>query len=351
MSILPALLCLSQFLGQKTHEEDGTLPRPTIWAEPGPVIPSDSSVTIWCQGSLEAQEYCLWNKDVDKFWNRQKPVATTDKVNFSMKKSYAGRYYCKYRSPTGRSELSDAFKLVRTGFYDKPSLAALPSPVVTSGGNVTLQCASREGVDGFTLIKEGESGHSWTLDSQPHPSGQSQVLFLVGPVTPSHRWMFRCYGYFRKHPVEWSHPSDRLELLVSGPSGGLSPSTTASISTVGSSEDQGGSSRDSEEQSNALVMGPQPGESMELDPQVAAPAAPQEVTYAQLTHLTLKRETSPPPFSPLEQPPAEPTSSPQDHTMENLILLSWAGLMLIGFEALLFQALDSDGRTQDETEM
>nr|XP_013003239.1 leukocyte immunoglobulin-like receptor subfamily A member 6 isoform X2 [Cavia porcellus] len=220
-STLTALLCLGLSLGPRTQVQAGSLPKPRLWAEPGSLIKMGETVTLWCQWTLGAQE-CHLYKDGrfagSKTVTSQNPTNTAKFFIPTMTENTAGRYHCYYKSSVSWSLSSDTLELVVTGVYSKPSLSALPSPVVTSGGKVTLQCGSQQRFYKFVLINEKEN-LSWTQVSWQGPSGEAQALITLGPVTPKHRWWFRCYGYNSNKPQAWSESSNSLELLIPGLSG------------------------------------------------------------------------------------------------------------------------------------
>lgn len=218
ISMLTMLLYLGLILEHRTKIQAGHLPRPIIWAEPGSMIAIYTSVTIWCEGSWEAQKYHLYKEGNVDPWDIQFPLETRNKAKFNiryMTTTYADTYKCYYESAAGFSEHSDAMELVMTGAYTNPSLSVWPSSDVISGVSIAFKCSSSMGFGRFILIQDGKDSFPWTLDSQRHDNQSFHATFVLDTVTPNHNGTFRCYGSFRNEPHLWSKSSDPIVLMVS----------------------------------------------------------------------------------------------------------------------------------------
>ncbi|KAB1273264.1 Leukocyte immunoglobulin-like receptor subfamily A member 4, partial [Camelus dromedarius] len=355
----------------------GTLPKPTIWAEPGSVIPWWRPVTIWCQGTLGAREFRLDKEKMSEQWDREPPLEPGHKANFSiphMTEEHAGRYHCHYHSLTGWSERSDPLELVMTGAYSKPSLSALPSPVVTSGGNVTLRCGSRQGFDSydrFTLSKDGGQDLPQRPGRQPQ-AGLSQADFPLGRVSGLHGGQYRCYGGHNLSS-EWSAPSDPLDILVAGqlpdtPSFSAQPGPMVASGENVTLLCQSWSPMDTFLLSKEGAAHPPlhlrskyRGQQYQAEFPLSSVTSAHGGTYRCYSSLSSDPYLLSQPSDPLEllvsgaadtthpsQNMSDPTSGshPQDYTVGNLIRMGVAALILVGLGILLFQARHDLGGAQ-----
>ncbi|XP_013854217.2 leukocyte immunoglobulin-like receptor subfamily B member 3 isoform X3 [Sus scrofa] len=218
--ILMALLCLGLCWRPWDQVQAGVLPKPSIRADPGPIVPKGSPVTLWCQGSPQAEVYRLYKVGDSGLWEDEATQDSRNTARFhfeSLSSRHAGRYQCIYRSRKGWSRQSDPLALVVTGLYRAPSLSAHPNPVVASGGNVSLSCSSQFWSGTLYLLKEGGAEpprrSTWRKFGN---SGRREALFPLGPVNASHGGTYRCYDSPSSDPYLWSQPSDPLHLQVTG---------------------------------------------------------------------------------------------------------------------------------------
>lgn len=99
------------------------------------MIAYKSSVTIWCQGRLDAQLYVLHKQGSPKLWGTESTEEFGEKAKFfipSVTKEHVGQYQCYCYTSAGWSEHSDTLEIVVTGkgtvrFSELGSALSIPS--------------------------------------------------------------------------------------------------------------------------------------------------------------------------------------------------------------------------------
>ncbi|XP_029416771.1 leukocyte immunoglobulin-like receptor subfamily A member 1 [Nannospalax galili] len=353
-----------------------TLPKPALKTKPGSVVTKETQVTMSCEGISGAREYFLYKEGIPEPWQRQTPLHPGNKTQFlipSIKWHHTGQYHCCYRTAADWSELSDPLELLATDDNSKPGLSVLPSPLMTSGDYVTLQCVSQQENSRFIPATEDQK-FSRSLESQYiYTTGQYKAQLSVGPVTPSQRWIFKWYSYDSSNPQVWSGPSDPMELLVSvqlpvTPSLSVQPGPTVfsgeNVSLLCQSRSQLDTFLLTKE---GAASPPLHLNSRSQDGKYWAEFSMSAVTLALGgTYRCYSSQSSSPyllshPSDPMEhvvsgvsetinlsQNMSEPKtgSQSQDHIVENLIGMGMAGLVLVVLGILLFEAQHSQRRIQ-----
>ncbi|XP_030859818.2 leukocyte-associated immunoglobulin-like receptor 2 isoform X3 [Gorilla gorilla gorilla] len=113
-ALLGLVLCLAQII----HTQKGALPRPSISAEPGTVIPPGSHVTFVCRGPVGVQTFRLEREDRAKYKdtnNVSQASPSESEARFhidSVSEGNSGLYRCIYSKAPAWSEHSDFLELL-----------------------------------------------------------------------------------------------------------------------------------------------------------------------------------------------------------------------------------------------
>uniref|UniRef100_A0A8C8YBG7 Immunoglobulin-like beta-sandwich domain-containing protein n=1 Tax=Panthera leo TaxID=9689 RepID=A0A8C8YBG7_PANLE len=172
----------------------GVYRKPSLSAQPGPLVKSEGNMTFFVLHSEELSK-APWHLP-------GQPHREGSHANFIMgpvTAAHAGTYRC-----FGKASLTE-LPPFPPRLHKKLSLWAQLGAVLCSGENMTLSCCSESNFDVYHLPRDGQlrgrDGASW-------------AHFLLGPAKPALGGTYICHGSFNSSPCEWSGPSDPLYLSV-----------------------------------------------------------------------------------------------------------------------------------------
>ncbi|XP_054553510.1 leukocyte immunoglobulin-like receptor subfamily A member 4 [Talpa occidentalis] len=198
--------------------------KPSLLSPQGPVVASGQNLTLQCGSEVGYDRFTLAREGAGGLQQSpgQASPAGLSQAHFPLgpvSRLHGGQYRCYggHSLSAQWSAPSDPLDILVAGMLpDTPSLSVHPGPNVTRGENVTLLCQSRGPRDTFLLSKEGAAEPPLRLTAE-RTAQKLQVGFSLGPATSALRGTYRCYSSLGSDPYLLSHPSEPLELLVSGP--------------------------------------------------------------------------------------------------------------------------------------
>nr|XP_048306392.1 immunoglobulin superfamily member 1 [Myodes glareolus] len=190
-------------------------PKPTLLAQPGPVVLPGKNVILRCQGIFQAMRFALLQEGTHAPIQFQSASGTSvDFLLHTVGAEDAGNYSCIYYETTMSnrgSYPSIPLMIWVTDTFPRPWLSAEPSSVVTMGQNVTLWCQGPVRGVGYILHKEGKA-----TSMQLWGSTSNEGAFPITNISGASIGRYSCCY----HP-DWIssikiQPSNTLELIVTG---------------------------------------------------------------------------------------------------------------------------------------
>uniref|UniRef100_A0A2K5NWN7 Immunoglobulin domain-containing protein n=1 Tax=Cercocebus atys TaxID=9531 RepID=A0A2K5NWN7_CERAT len=188
------------FLVQRACPYTGDQDKTFLFARPSALVPQGGHVTLRChyrRGLYNFTNFTLYKDDrshVPVFHSR---IFQESFLMDPVTPAHAGTYRCRGSYPHSPTEWS-ALRV-----HKKPSLLALPGPLVKSGETY------------FFLHSEVTFEELLHLVGERHGGG-SQVNYSINSTTSDLAGTYRCYSSATHSPHVLSAPSDPLDIVITG---------------------------------------------------------------------------------------------------------------------------------------
>ncbi|KAI2593012.1 osteoclast associated Ig-like receptor [Homo sapiens] len=200
-------------------------PKPWLGAQPATVVTPGVNVTLRCRAPQPAWRFGLFKPgEIAPLLFRDVSSELAEFFLEEVTPAQGGSYRCCYRRPDWGpgvwSQPSDVLELLVTEELPRPSLVALPGPVVGPGANVSLRCAGRLRNMSFVLYREGVAA-----PLQYRHSAQPWADFtLLGARAPG---TYSCYYHTPSAPYVLSQRSEVLVISWEGEGPEARPASSA----------------------------------------------------------------------------------------------------------------------------